>query len=105
MDIKVQGQRAKQVSRQIKQLTIAQQEQALKAVAKKLKDNETKILEANKKDLTYAAENGIKDALLDRLKLDTTRIDAMIEGVNQIVDLTSPVGEVENLPAAVEGKF
>lgn len=52
------------------------------------------ILAANEKDMKLAKANGISAAFLDRLKLDETRIQGMIDGLKAIADLKDPVGDV-----------
>lgn len=52
------------------------------------------ILSANEKDMKLAKANGISAAFLDRLKLDETRIQGMIDGLKAIADLKDPVGDV-----------
>lgn len=52
------------------------------------------ILSANEKDMKLAKANGISAAFLDRLKLDETRIQGMMDGLKAIADLKDPVGDV-----------
>jgi glutamate-5-semialdehyde dehydrogenase len=52
------------------------------------------ILSANEKDMKLAKANGISVAFLDRLKLDETRIQSMMDGLKAIADLKDPVGDV-----------
>ena len=63
------------------------------------------ILKANQQDLEAGRDNGLDEVLLDRLELNNARIRAMIEGVEQIVDLPDPVGEVSRMtrrPSGIE---
>ena len=59
--------------------------------------NQAKILAANLLDLDAGRNNGLDEALLDRLQLDDERIDAMVRGVEQIVALPDPVGEISQV--------
>ncbi len=52
------------------------------------------ILKANQKDIQAARAAGMKESLVDRLKLTKARIEAMAEGLRQIVSLDDPIGEV-----------
>jgi len=52
------------------------------------------ILGANARDLAAAHARGLKGALMDRLKLDPDRIEAMARGVEAIVALEDPIGTV-----------
>ncbi len=66
---------------------------ALRAIAESLRKNNSFILEENKKDIEKAEQNGIKSAMIDRLRLTQERIDSIAEGVLQIAALPDPIGE------------
>tara|TARA_B100001250_G_scaffold413291_1_gene446958 strand:+ start:375 stop:1640 length:1266 start_codon:yes stop_codon:yes gene_type:complete len=51
------------------------------------------ILEANKLDMENAKKKGISEAFLDRLLLDSKRVESISEGLKSIVELSDPVGE------------
>ncbi|WP_221296352.1 glutamate-5-semialdehyde dehydrogenase [Microbulbifer hydrolyticus] len=70
---------------------------ALKAIAAELDAQRPQLAAANAKDMQNGRDNGLDAALLDRLELTDGRIDAMIEGLNQIAELPDPVGEVSDL--------
>jgi len=67
---------------------------ALLAAAAALRRRSSDILEANALDLAAAREAGLGAALLDRLRLDPSRIAAMAAGLEQIAALPDPVGRV-----------
>jgi len=69
-------------------------DEALKLIAKKLDEYREDILLANAKDVENARQNGIKESLIDRLKLNDKRIDEMIQACETVVNLKDPVGEV-----------
>lgn len=52
------------------------------------------ILAANAEDLSRAEENGVRPAMIDRLRLTHERINAMAEGARQVADLDDPIGEL-----------
>lgn len=60
-------------------------------ISKDIKDNYEKITEANKIDLANAKENGIAEAMLDRLMLNKDRIFAISSAICQIADLPDPL--------------
>jgi len=66
---------------------------ALQRLAELLEAQTEAILEANAKDLNAGEENGLTQALLDRLRFTPERIQAMAEGVRQVIALPDPVGE------------
>ena len=64
---------------------------ALLIVAEFIKKFEKKILEANNADIKAAKEAGMKDSLIDRLKLSSERITDMVDGIHKVVSLKDPV--------------
>jgi len=69
--------------------------QILYTFARLLRENAAVILEANAKDLANAAENGVRDTMLDRLRLTEARIESMAKGAEDIAALPDPVGKGE----------
>lgn len=67
---------------------------ALTYIANALRENVAEILKANAVDLENAKKNGMSQSLQDRLTLNEKRISAMAEGVEQVVALPDPIGEV-----------
>ncbi len=67
---------------------------ALKAIAKALKDGTEKIISANKTDLENGKANGLSAALLDRLMLNESRIEGIAQGVLEVAALPDPIGTV-----------
>ena len=67
---------------------------ALKAAARAIRGRAADILAANDTDMETAKTRGLSSAMLDRLKLDDGRIEAMAKGLEDIAALTDPVGQV-----------
>jgi len=67
---------------------------SLEDLAERLDTNHERILEANAQDLDAGREEGLSEALLDRLELTPERISEMATGVREVVALEDPVGEV-----------
>ncbi|TFD25812.1 MULTISPECIES: glutamate-5-semialdehyde dehydrogenase [Cryobacterium] len=67
---------------------------ALKLIAQALRDHVAEVVTANGADLAAGVTNGLRDGLLDRLKLDEPRILALADSVDQIALLTDPVGQI-----------
>jgi len=67
---------------------------AITAIAKKLAENRTYLIEENAKDVKKARENGVRESLIDRLALNDKRIDEMIKSCEVVLSLKDPVGEV-----------
>jgi glutamate-5-semialdehyde dehydrogenase len=85
---------AKAASRRLAALPTAEKDAALHAIAAALEARTAEILDANARDLQDGRENGLSDALLDRLLLDPERIAAIAAQVRDIAALPDPVGEV-----------
>lgn len=67
---------------------------ALKAMAARIRSAEPAILAANAKDMAGGRDRGLTGAMLDRLELTPARIAAMAQGVEEVADVTDPVGMV-----------
>lgn len=92
--LEIMGQRAKEASYDLGVATVGEKNNALIYMAEELLKAKDDIIEANKIDLKNAKEKGISDSMLDRLELNLDRINAMADGLNDIVKLQDPVGEV-----------
>jgi glutamate-5-semialdehyde dehydrogenase len=68
----------------------------LKYAAKQIKKDVTKIENANRKDLKIAKSKGLDDAMIDRLLLDKSRINAISKSLNEISKWPDPVGKIIN---------
>jgi glutamate-5-semialdehyde dehydrogenase len=66
----------------------------LKAIVSQIRNQIPAILRSNKRDLTYAAATGLSQVLTERLTLSEKRIEQMVDGVNDIIELRDPVGSV-----------
>lgn len=91
-DIVEQAQRAKSVSRVLASLNTDEKNKIISCMADHLIEQQDVILQANAKDLEAAQENGLTEAMIDRLRLTSERIAGMSEGLRIIVGLTDPVG-------------
>ena len=88
------GQRAVAAKYLLQKATTAEKNNALLVAAKLLVEKQTEIIAANKKDIEKGEANGMHPGMIDRLRLDEKRILAMAEGLEQIVALEDPIGEV-----------
>ncbi|PKM05832.1 MAG: glutamate-5-semialdehyde dehydrogenase [Gammaproteobacteria bacterium HGW-Gammaproteobacteria-4] len=66
----------------------------IRAMAQALAAGRDAILTANARDVDAAGAAGQSAALIDRLRLNPSRLDALVAAVNQIADLPDPVGEI-----------
>lgn len=91
------GQKAKEASYELGVASPGQKNEALTFMAEELIKAKEEIIKANEIDRQNAIKKGITDALLDRLSLDDSIIEAMAQGLLDIVKLQDPVGEVTNM--------
>jgi glutamate-5-semialdehyde dehydrogenase len=85
---------AKEASRQLAQLTTAEKNGCLLAMADAIAVDTEAIQEANAIDLEDAANAGLSNAMLDRLKLDDKRVGGMAKGLREVAALPDPVGRI-----------
>jgi len=97
------GQRAKRAARVIASADTGVKNNALNAIADGLEAQQTAILKANNLDMQAGKENGLDEALLDRLELNEERVAAMAEGLRQIVALPDPAGEISQINSRPSG--
>ncbi|MBC1473210.1 glutamate-5-semialdehyde dehydrogenase [Listeria grandensis] len=91
------GKQAKEAALTLAQAKTKAKNQALSDLAMSLIANTDLILAANEKDLAQASENGVRDAMLDRLRLNKQRVADIAEGVRQVATLADPIGEVMHM--------
>ncbi|MDC0403551.1 glutamate-5-semialdehyde dehydrogenase [Porticoccaceae bacterium] len=99
------GAAARSASRILAAADTGQKNRALNAIAKQLDQHRSSILKANALDMKNGRDNHLDAALLDRLELDDTRIDAMIEGLGEVAALPDPVGSLRDMhyrPSGIE---
>jgi len=88
------GEAARNAARQLAAAHHDAKDEALKVAAAELRRHTPVIIEANKRDLAAAEDAGKPGAYLDRLMLDPDRIEGIARGLESIVALNDPVGEV-----------
>ncbi len=88
------GEQARAASHALTKLSTAEKNAILLAMADALVAREPEILAANALDLAAATEAGLSAAMQDRLRLDSTRIAAMANGIREVAALHDPTGEI-----------
>lgn len=89
-----QAKTAKQAARQMTTLSTSEKNEALLKMGQALWEERQSIIEANQKDIRKAREQGIAEARIDRLMITEERLKDMIEGLEQIIQLSDPIGQV-----------
>jgi glutamate-5-semialdehyde dehydrogenase len=92
--VRRQAERGKAASRQTAKLTTAQKNDALRAMARALRDGTETILAANRDDVERARAANTPGHLIDRLSLTPKRVEEMAMMVEAVSDLPDPIGEV-----------
>ena len=92
-EIKVLCAGAKEASFSLSTKSTAERNGVLLNIANALTKNSQAIIEANKIDLANARENGISDAMLDRLMLNEDRINGLATAIEHVVSLPDPIGK------------
>lgn len=86
------GERAKKAKSVLASASGETRNKALYEIAKALRENAEKIIEANRIDVEKGKENGLTPSLIDRLSLDEGRIEGMARGAEDIIALADPIG-------------
>jgi glutamate-5-semialdehyde dehydrogenase len=87
-------QEAKSAARVLNELSGSKKNRILKEMAVALRENSADLEKANALDMLDGKNNNLTAALMDRLFLDESRIDAMAVAVEEIAALKEPVGRV-----------
>ncbi len=95
--LKEMGEKAKEASFALMKMSPTTKEKGLLAMAKALREQADRILAENKKDVEALTQKGGSKAFLDRLTLTKERIYDMASGVESVVALPDPVGEVTGM--------
>ena len=88
------GARAKAASAELAYAPAEAKQAALTAAADEVWAARDAIIAANAKDMEFGREKGLSPAMLDRLKLDSTRIGSIVEGLRAVAEQADPVGAV-----------
>ena len=97
------GLEAKKASHLMAKVSTQQKNDALTFLMGLLNSKAETILKANEKDVQAAKKNKLDRASIDRLIISSKTIDAMIKGIQDIVDLRDPIGEIMHLNARPSG--
>jgi glutamate-5-semialdehyde dehydrogenase len=91
------GQRARKASRAMAKSDTRARNTALTLIAAAIRRDAALLRKANQQDLEAARPSGLDAAMLDRLTLSDKAIATMAEGLEQIVALPDPIGEISNM--------
>ncbi len=97
------GERAKRAARVIANADTGVKNQALAFIADEIEHQQSVILQANALDVKAGQDSGLDAALLDRLALNEERVQAISEGLRQIIALPDPAGEISQINSRPSG--
>ena len=92
--IRTQALACRDAARTVAALDTAAKRRLLHDMASALESRTTAVLEANAEDMRLATEKGVQRAMLDRLRLDAPRVQAIAEALREVAELPDPVGVV-----------
>ena len=87
---------AKEASYKLALTTTEKKNEILLHIAEKLKENKEELIAANEQDILAADANGVPKTMLDRLKINSERIDAICASLADVASLEDPVGKSES---------
>jgi len=91
------GMLARAASRALAASPVAARNAALRALARRLRENEAVLCEANAGDVAAARDAGLAAPLVDRLKLDAAALETVALGCEQIAAMADPIGAIVEL--------
>ena len=89
------GQKARKACLDLRRASSELKAEALNRMASEIRQASSAILSANETDMKAAKTKGLSDAMCDRLKLDSGRIEGIASGLEAIAALPDPVGDIE----------
>ena len=97
------GQNAKEAENMLRTITTNKKNRVLAAVAEHLVECTDELIKANAVDVENGKKNNMPEGLVDRLLLTPERIQGMAEGLQQLVALEDPIGEVTGMKKRPNG--
>ena len=92
--VETMARNARAASYKLSQLSTQTKNEILQAMAAELRARTPEIVTANGLDLEAGTLKGLSQPMLERLKLDEKKVEAIASGIDQVVALLDPVGQV-----------
>ncbi len=86
--------KVKKAQKELELLSNGKRNEMLNSIAKALNDNKKAILKANELDIKNGKESGLSNAMIERLTLNDSRINGLIESTKALIDLPNYVGNL-----------
>lgn len=94
LKIHAMGEQGRAAAHRLSQLSSEKKDTILRAMAQGLRDHSAEILSENTKDISSGEEKGLSTAMLDRLRLDESRLESIAAALEHVATLPDPVGQV-----------
>ncbi|MEM9400038.1 MAG: glutamate-5-semialdehyde dehydrogenase [Verrucomicrobiota bacterium] len=94
LELEALAKRTKSAAKTLATAHTAKKNDLLKCIAEKIEQQKDAITQANQLDLDRGQQSGLSNALLDRLKLNDKRMNAMVEGIRKVIELDDPIGQI-----------
>ena len=91
------GMLARAASRTMAASPVAARNAALRMLARRLRDSDAGVADANRRDVDAAKHAGLAAPLVDRLELDAAAIETVAAGCEQLAAMPDPIGEINEL--------
>lgn len=95
MDIRNEVKKMKADSPKMAALSLDERNDALKAAACAIRKYKEEIFNANREDMEAAKESGVQGAVMKRLKFDEDKLEAVVEGIEQLIALPDPLSQIQ----------
>ena len=89
------AQAARAAAREMGRCPSKRKNKVLLAIAESIEKEADRIKSENAKDLAYARDKGLSDAMIDRLTISDDTIRSMADGLREVVGLSDPVGAAD----------
>ena len=97
------GAKAKEAKEFLLNSSVDTRNDALKFSCEEIHKNRSDLFKENEKDLVEAKKLDLQNSFIDRLELNEKRVDSMIDGLNKVINLNDPIGELEEMNPSPSG--
>ena len=97
------GAKAKEAKEFLLNSSVDTRNDALKFACEEIHKNRSDLFKENEKDLEEAKKLDLQNSFIDRLELNEKRVDSMIDGLNKVINLKDPIGELEGMNPSPSG--
>ncbi len=93
--LEIMGKQARLATQALALMTTHEKNHLLESIARHILVQKSEILNANRLDIEAAENLNLNQAMIDRLRLDSKRLDSIVTAVRKVAQLTDPVGRTD----------